>query len=215
MKNILIRLISVFLFVIAAAYCVGMPLNNLFDLKYFMLLLISVAFMTYFEVRKFSDKENWKNIAGERALWLSFILSFLAIFVRLSKPIDTEFAREEILFCMRPILYGLCFRIILGNDKHPVPIKQANLKEETLKREQSIKAWLLKKGLSKRECEVTFLILDNLTNQEIAEELYLTENTIKKHNANLYKKLGINSREQLKYIIFENVENNEGKKFKR
>lgn len=205
MKNILIRLVCVSLFVISAAYCVGMPLNDLFELKYLLLLFISIVIMTYHEVRLLSDKTSWKQIAGEKALWLSFILSFLAIFVTLSKPINMEFVREDILFCMRPVLYGLCVRIILGKDEKSVVIQQTNQKEEFRGREQDIKAWLLEKGLSKRECEVALLILDNLSNQEIAEELYLTENTIKKHNSNLYKKLNVNNREQLKYILCEHI----------
>lgn len=207
MKNILIRLVSISLFLIAAAYCVGMPLNDLIELKYLLLLIISLVIMTYFEVRRLSDKTSWKYIAREKVLWISSILSFMAIFVKLGKPIDAEYIREDILLCMRPVIYGLCIHIILGSDDKSIVIPQKNRKVEVQGREQDIKAWLLEKGLTKRECEVSLLILNHLSNQEIAEELYLTENTVKKHNTNLYKKLNVNNREQLKYLIMEKMKN--------
>jgi LuxR family maltose regulon positive regulatory protein len=50
--------------------------------------------------------------------------------------------------------------------------------------------------LSEREIEVLQLIAEGLTNQEIAERLYLSLNTIKVHTRNIYGKLGVNNRTQ-------------------
>ena len=48
--------------------------------------------------------------------------------------------------------------------------------------------------LSEREFEVLHLIAEGLTNSEIASRLFLTVNTVKAHNHNIYGKLGVNTR---------------------
>ena len=55
---------------------------------------------------------------------------------------------------------------------------------------------LLKLGLSKRELEVLELIASGLSNQEIAERLFVSLNTIKTHSSRLFEKLDVKSRTQ-------------------
>ena len=50
--------------------------------------------------------------------------------------------------------------------------------------------------LSQRELEVLQLIAKGLTNREIADQLYLSLNTIKVHARNIYGKLGVKNRTQ-------------------
>ena len=50
--------------------------------------------------------------------------------------------------------------------------------------------------LSKREMDVLELIAEGMTNQEIAQELYLSKNTIKSHSSKIYQKLNVNNRNQ-------------------
>jgi LuxR family transcriptional regulator, maltose regulon positive regulatory protein len=52
----------------------------------------------------------------------------------------------------------------------------------------------LLEALSQREIEVLRLLANNLTNQEIAHRLCVSENTVKTHLANIYGKLGANGR---------------------
>lgn len=51
-----------------------------------------------------------------------------------------------------------------------------------------------KLGLSKREYQILQLINDGLSNQQIADKLFLSENTIKKHISNLFIKLDVERR---------------------
>ena len=51
-------------------------------------------------------------------------------------------------------------------------------------------------GLSKRELEVLDLISQGLSNQEIAERLFVSLNTIKTHSSNLFVKLDVKRRTQ-------------------
>ncbi len=53
-----------------------------------------------------------------------------------------------------------------------------------------------KLGLSKRELEVLQLMSEGLSNQEIAEKLFVSLNTIKTHTSNLFEKLDVKRRTQ-------------------
>lgn len=55
--------------------------------------------------------------------------------------------------------------------------------------------------LTAREYEVLKLLQMGLTNQQISEKLYISNNTTKKHVANLFRKLGISSRAQIAGVI--------------
>ena len=48
---------------------------------------------------------------------------------------------------------------------------------------------LKKTGISKREFEILCLINDGLSNQQIADKIFVSENTVKKHITNLFLKL--------------------------
>jgi LuxR family maltose regulon positive regulatory protein len=50
--------------------------------------------------------------------------------------------------------------------------------------------------LTQRELEVLRIIVDGATNQEIAHELVLTVNTVKRHISNIFRKLEVNNRVQ-------------------
>lgn len=50
--------------------------------------------------------------------------------------------------------------------------------------------------LSQREMDVLELLSEGLTNQEIAQRLFLSTNTIKSHSIKIYRKLNVNSRNQ-------------------
>ncbi|HWK03490.1 MAG TPA: LuxR C-terminal-related transcriptional regulator [Puia sp.] len=55
---------------------------------------------------------------------------------------------------------------------------------------------LLKMGISKRECEVLALMSEGLSNQEIADRLFVSLNTVKTHSSNLFEKLEVKRRTQ-------------------
>lgn len=56
-------------------------------------------------------------------------------------------------------------------------------------------------GISKREYEVAWLIFRGYSNIGIAEELYISEGTVKKHASHIYEKLEITGRKELKDIL--------------
>lgn len=51
-------------------------------------------------------------------------------------------------------------------------------------------------GITRRELEILGLIAAGLSNREIAERLFVSENTVKTHSSRLFDKLGAKRRTQ-------------------
>ncbi len=49
--------------------------------------------------------------------------------------------------------------------------------------------------LTRRELEVLELLAQRMTAQEIARKLVLSDQTVKRHRANIYQKFGVHSRQ--------------------
>lgn len=69
----------------------------------------------------------------------------------------------------------------------PVPVIQPFAPDET-KRESL--------GITRRELEILELIAHGMSNREIAEKLYVSENTVKTHSSRVLDKLGAKRRTQ-------------------
>ena len=57
--------------------------------------------------------------------------------------------------------------------------------------------WSDVRSLTQREKEVLIFILERRKSKDIAQVLFVTESTIKKHTSNIYKKLEVTSRAEL------------------
>ena len=64
-----------------------------------------------------------------------------------------------------------------------------------------LKTVLVPFGISGRETEIVELIMKGLSNKEIADQLCISVDTVKKHSYNSYKKLNVQNRVQLSYFI--------------
>ena len=72
--------------------------------------------------------------------------------------------------------------------------KVSKLAEDKLVTEPNLQAHEL--GISKREMEVLVLVNKGLSNQEIADILFVSNNTIKTHTSNIFEKLEVKNRTQ-------------------
>ncbi len=82
---------------------------------------------------------------------------------------------------------------------HPKPeeVKTGGLTPLPLPRPFVLNADELKKtGLTPREHEILGLIAEGLSNREIAERLFVSENTVKTHSSRVFEKLSVNRRVQ-------------------
>jgi LuxR family transcriptional regulator, maltose regulon positive regulatory protein len=136
-----------------------------------------------FEQRKLNQACKTLKQVLRQSLAESFIRSFLDHGARIG-PLLTFFLQTELLDSelqsfVRVILHTL------QPDNHDVALSKNEL--DALIRVASI---------SVREQEVLMSLSDGLSNGEISDRLAISENTVKTHLENIYRKLGVNSRTQ-------------------
>jgi DNA-binding CsgD family transcriptional regulator len=84
--------------------------------------------------------------------------------------------------------------VLLKEVRVPVPDEPFSVNETQLKQ----------LGITKRELEILELIAHGMSNREIAEKLFVSENTVKTHSSRLFDKLSAKRRTQAVQIGKEN-----------
>ena len=83
-------------------------------------------------------------------------------------------------------------------------LEAANIEKDFLFSEEGVnylKVYLSNQGLSRRETEVVVLVLQGLTNKQVADKLCVAEKTIKFHLTNIYKRMKISRRSQIVWTL--------------
>lgn len=156
-----------------------------------------------------------KMIASQRHASLIAAIVFGNIAVWLVEkfiPWDFEFLAVSYIFS-EIILLGLYWMMqdYVRSDLIPQPVQEAPrpvpIDIATMPMEEKILKVLtfLTPGeiLATREREILELVLQNKKRKEIADELCLSENTIKTYTRTLYGKLGVSSREELYALLIK------------
>ncbi|WP_431137200.1 helix-turn-helix domain-containing protein [Psychroserpens mesophilus] len=98
---------------------------------------------------------------------------------------------NESAFNWTNVVIGLLIASVLLNLWFVFSAKQRKQKQHAHAKEQ----------LTKQEQNVLELLLDEKTNKDIAEALFVSVSTVKTHVNNVYKKLSVNSRDELKSLF--------------
>jgi DNA-binding CsgD family transcriptional regulator len=180
----------------------------LLDIKTVLMSVFGTALLTLSGFKKGMSMEEMKASAGWNAMLTAYLTTFILLFSRLSGPQNTDRLLYDVAMNCRPLLYGLIINILLRGDGMKSNDNAADQREDLNKdtelepyNEDSCKKMLQGEGLTEREIEIAYGILQGLLNREIGEKLFISESTVKKHTSNFYKKLGISNREQLKQYI--------------
>ncbi|HET9229229.1 MAG TPA: LuxR C-terminal-related transcriptional regulator [Thermoanaerobaculia bacterium] len=88
---------------------------------------------------------------------------------------------------------GIWFGLRMSRAREVVVVKEVRVPEGefTLDSEK-----LEELGITPREHEILGLIAEGLSNREIGERIFVSENTVKTHSSRLFTKLGVNRRVQ-------------------
>ncbi|MEM8888690.1 MAG: LuxR C-terminal-related transcriptional regulator [Bacteroidota bacterium] len=126
-------------------------------------------------------------------LRFSLIILALLILFQLSKAsaFVPEISGELILSMGAVLLLGLGGYLGWLSKKRPVTVVETAPIQKQIDEEM-----ITRLEVSKREMEVLALIAEGLSNQEIAEKLFISESTIKTHVSNLFVKLDVKRRTQ-------------------
>lgn len=159
-----------------------------------------------FRVKRIFQKERVR--IGQNAVWAGILQMFVLLFLNMNTAEGGISGMQMVALSCRPILYGFCIWIILqesekieqskasneGKNGNTVGSKMAAEVTGTVDYRQCLREL----GLTKREVEIALLVIQNESNAEIAEQLFISETTVKKHMSNIFSKLEIGQRQEIK-----------------
>ena len=90
---------------------------------------------------------------------------------------------------------------IYKKDFSPIYFEQKEEKPKILSEEEILDMVAQERRLTERERDVMILAYQGLTNPDIAEKLYISKHTVKRHMHNIFEKLDISTRMELIHLI--------------
>jgi DNA-binding CsgD family transcriptional regulator len=161
------------------------------------LLLGSILFFFLFYFQK-NSMDHFQLVYKKAIFWSGFFISIIhllslfeesTVYTTINKNMGLVYI---ILLNCRPLLYAISILILLYSNDATI------FKNDTICYSEAIQQ------LTNREKEIAQLIAQGKTNIEIAEQLFISPFTVKKHVYNIFAKLQISQRMEIKYLI--NVE---------
>lgn len=197
-------LLSIILYVLLLTGALGFDVIRLIDGKLLALVILGSLILT---VPFYEKGITWMELTyvfGRKAIEAGFIQTFLLLFSMFQGMNGNErISAAEIAMHFRPVLYGFCFQIFFA-EKQDCQQERAEHSDMEEKHEKGFievkQVDFAKFGLTKRELEIADLIIKGKTNKEIAEALFISETTVKKHVSNIFEKTGVDKRENLTKI---------------
>lgn len=148
---------------------------------------------------------DFQRIFKRNAVIAGYLETFMLIFVSMMQG---DISQGEILadlaLDLRPLFYGYVCCVVLkeeNGDFHSEEEKEllGNEEKHGISREENAgKEELDFSKLTRQEKVVAEFVKQGLTNREIGEELCISEGTVKKHLSNIFEKLEIGSRRELR-----------------
>lgn len=138
--------------------------------------------------KKVYQSNNWQYSLH---MVLAFNKEFVGV-ISFYRTIGKEDFTNDDIFILDLLKEHMAYRLYKNK-------KSGNLISEKL----TVTAAVNKHNLTKREHTILKFLMDGKSNMEICDELMITENTLKKHILNIYRKLGIKNRVSLFKMIKE------------
>lgn len=197
MKRIAARLSAVIVYIAILLYAADFRFSLLWDPQNILFVLTGTLLFTLSSYRRGSGREDLYYNIRFHAMSAAYLTTFIGLYTNFaSGKVPLDEVVPTIAISCRPLLYG--FILYLLSETNP----KAASGEEPDADENTLKSSLREAGLTKREIEVTLLVRQGLTNKEIGDTLYISDTTVKKHISNIFEKLHLINREQLRNFKF-------------
>lgn len=223
MKNIMMRFSTILIYLILVLSLSGFDLVILIDLKSIVLVVLGTIFLSLSSIKRGMKKQDISSILSWNAIVVSYLTTFIFLFMSLSTMKSMDYLLREIALNCRTLLYGFIIFVLLKSDEkeriekieknvmhdnkgrdnrlHLNSENEENIAEvQTNLSAEDIYYMFRELGLTQRESEIARLAKSGLSNKEIADEMYIAESTVKKHMSHIFEKLQLSNRENLKNI---------------
>lgn len=207
MAKILKKLIAVAGYLFLMAFFFEFQVGKLFDVKQFLIWILGTGLLLApslgEKVRAETRGQKYGRISW-CGLWAGFLESFLLCLAALEQVKTAEELLPEFALCLRPVLYGVCIWTVFAEGQETGAPSGRGGETGGFREITASESYVLfqEMGLTKRECEIAILICQGLSNGEIAENLCISEATVKKHISNIFEKLGCSRRQQIRGRLF-------------
>ena len=162
------------------------------DISLLLAGIVVAVVAAFLSGRNKNQKPSLVNVLSQSALiWggLITVIKLLLLTYLVEQEGPTFLAKIFVNF--RPLLLGVLVKIVF------IPFEKRGEKGEGKDIAQTTPS-AASELLSRREKEVALLAARGYTNTQIADELYISVATVKRHLATIFEKLQINSRRELK-----------------
>ncbi|WP_055666036.1 LuxR C-terminal-related transcriptional regulator [Desnuesiella massiliensis] len=213
MKRRLKNIGALLLYLMVMGMLLEFDWNIIIRPKPFLSVVIGAIILTASQYKKTFAKEEVIHSLRWNVLFASFLTTLMSMLSFTSAKnldnINISAFGENFL----PLLYGTILYLILNLifeeeriknkkefDENP-KVQEKNL-FDTIVADKVFREFTL----TNRECHVAIKMLENISNKEIAEQLYISEATVKKHIQNIYQKLEVSDREGFRKIYLEKAQ---------
>ena len=205
MKKMLKNLAAVIGYMLLLCLLLKTDAILLFSPRHIGMFLLGSLILCVPHMEKQMQWKDFQQIFKQNAVTAGYLETFMLIFVSMMQG---DISPGEILtglaLDLRPLFYGFVCCVILKEENGE---PQSKKEKEVLDNEEKLgtaevenegKKELDFSKLTRQEKVVAELVKQGLTNREIGEELCISESTVKKHLSNIFEKLEIGSRKELR-----------------
>lgn len=197
MKQRLLKALLFILYLLFMLIVLDYNIMLIINLRMFLFVVIGAVILTLGNlVAKITPEVLYKKLQKNIVI-TGCITTFLSEISNLSTNVPAGALPQTILSNMLPLLY--MFILLLLTDI--LFVRYPKQKSE-IRPPQDYDLSML----TKREQAIAQLVIENASNKVIADTLFISENTVKKHLQNIYKKAGVKNRTAFKYWAENNSE---------
>lgn len=169
------------------------PMHMLYGYYVFMMFIIMLVTAVRAIIKK-------KVISSINPVILLMLVTENMVVWYIEKLLSMEMELLSISYVTTGIIYILLFK---SNNDY---IKLNNTTNNEIKTaDQVIEIWKEEYKLTNRELDIVKCLISNTPRSKIAEELFISEHTVKKHTTHIYEKLHITSRNDLLHKLNEDI----------
>ena len=205
MKRMLKNLAAVIGYMLLLCLLLKAKAFLLFSPRHIGMFLLGSMILCVPHMEKKMKWKDYQQIFKRNTVTAGYLETFMLIFVSMMQG---DLSQGEILadlaLDLRPLFYGfVCYVVLKEENGEPQFKKEKEFSDNeekpgTVEVENEGKKEPDCSKLTRQEKVVAELVKQGLTNREIGEELCISESTVKKHLSNIFEKLEIGSRRELR-----------------
>ncbi|MFZ5353692.1 MAG: LuxR C-terminal-related transcriptional regulator [Bacillota bacterium] len=210
MKNRLMKLLAILCYFAVMGLLLDFKWNLIIKSKPFLLVILGTVLLSVSQYSRKSSRDDIITGMKWNMLFAGFLTTLMSILSFISVPDMKELELADFSSQFLPLLYGALLYLVTNliystNAKSADDIKDyVEIDSRTMLMSPVVSEKVFKDfELTARECHIAAKLLEDITNKEIASQLYISEATVKKHIQNIYQKLQLSDRSSFRKYYME------------